>query len=95
MWGDNIIGFDRYRHERANGTRFELFRTGFSPRDSTLTVYVMPGYSDYAELLGGLEPQQDGRCCLHLRSLADVDIVVLEEIVRAGFDEINERHPPA
>jgi hypothetical protein len=94
MWGDNIIGFDRYRHARANGTEFELFRTGFSPHQSALTFYVIPGYSGYAELLGGLDPQHDGRCCLHLRSLADIDIVMLEEIVRAGLEEMNERHPP-
>jgi len=94
LWGDSIIGFDLYRYKRANGKEFESFRAGFSPRKSALTLYIMPGYSDYGSLLNKLGPHKHGKCCLYLRHLNDVDADVLEALVRAGFEEMNTRYPP-
>ncbi len=93
MWGDSIVGFDQYRYKRSNGKEFEFFRTGFSPRKTALTLYIMPGYSDFSALLKKLGPHKKGKSCLYLKRLADVDIGVLEELIQAGYDEMNERYP--
>lgn len=92
MWGDSIVGFDTYKYKRANGQEFEFFRTGFSPRKTTLTLYIMPGYSDFSALLKKLGPHKKGKSCLYLKRLSDVDMDVLEELVQAGYDEMNERY---
>lgn len=94
MWGDSIVGFDRYRYKRSNGKEFEFFRIGFSPRKSALTLYIMPGYSDFGAQLKRLGPHKKGKSCLYLKRLADVDLAVLEEIMIAGYAEMNERYPP-
>ena len=93
MWGDSIVGFDKYRYERANGKEFEFMRTGFSPRKTALTFYIMPGYSDYSALLKKLGPHKKGRSCLYVKRLADIDMDVLEELIQAGYDEMNRRYP--
>lgn len=93
MWGDSMVGYDRYKYKRANGKEFELFRTGFSPRKTALTLYVMPGYSDYSALLKRLGPHKKGKACLYLKRLSDIDMDVLETLVQAGYDEMNERYP--
>jgi hypothetical protein len=93
MWGDSIVGYDRYKYTRANGKEFEFFRTGFSPRKTALTLYVMPGYSDYSALLKKLGPHKKGKSCLYLKRLSDIDISVLETLIQAGYDEMNERYP--
>jgi len=93
MWGDSIVGYDRYRYKRANGREFEMLRTGFSPRKTALTLYVLPGYSDHGAVLKRLGPHRKGKSCLYLKRLADVDMAVLEELIRAGYDDMNERYP--
>lgn len=93
MWGDSIIGYGRYSYQRANGRRYSLFRTGYSPRRQALTLYIMPGFADYADLLAQLGPHRLGRSCLYLKRLADVDPAVLEELIMRSFEDMNRRHP--
>jgi len=47
IWGGgNIIGFGRYRYEYSSGRSGEHMITGFSPRKASMSVYILPGYSD-------------------------------------------------
>lgn len=94
MWGDSIVGFDRYKYKRANGREFEFLRIGFSPRKTALTLYIMPGYSDYGALLKKLGPHKKGKSCLYLKRLSDVDVDVLEQLMATGYAEMNDRYPP-
>ncbi len=59
--------------------------TGFSPRKSALTIYVMPGYSDFSEKLNRLGKHKLGKSCLYINKLSDVETKVLEEIVLDGL----------
>ena len=93
MWGDGIVGFDRYRYKRANGREFEFFRTGFSPRKAALTVYIMPGYTDFSPILKDLGPHKLGRSCLYVKRLADVDVGVLERLIEAGLEDMDQKYP--
>jgi hypothetical protein len=95
MWGDSIVGFDRYKYERSNGKEFEMLRTGFSPRKTALTLYIMPGYSDHSALLKKLGPHKKGKSCLYLKRLADVDLDVLEALIKAGYEDMNKLYPPS
>jgi hypothetical protein len=81
LWGTSIVGFGTYRCRYANGSESEWPVTGFSPRRSDLTVYIMPGFDRYAGLLAKLGRHRTGKSCLYLKRLADVDMAVLREIV--------------
>jgi hypothetical protein len=86
MWGASIIGFGHYIYESpATGRRGEWFMTGFSPRKQNMTVYIMPGFAPYTELLKKLGKYKIGGGCLYFNTLDDVDNKVLKELISKAF----------
>jgi hypothetical protein len=81
LWGASIVGFGTYRYRYESGREGEWPLIGFSPRKSDLTLYIMPGFSRYADLLARLGRHKTSVSCLYLRKLADVDLGVLESII--------------
>ena len=81
MWGPSMVGFGRYHYRYESGREGDAMITGFSPRKSALTLYIMPGYRDLSEKLARLGKHKIGRSCLYINRLSDVDMAVLEEIV--------------
>lgn len=92
MWGPTIIGFGRYHYKYESGREGDFLMTGFSPRKSALTFYIMPGYRDMSEPLSRLGKHKLGKSCLYINKLADVDMDVLEEIVVEGLDYMRENY---
>lgn len=88
MWGDSIIGFGRYQYKYASGRKGEWFLTGFSPRKQSLTLYIMSGFDAYDALLGKLGKYTTGKSCLYVKKLEDVDLEVLQELVRQSVDHM-------
>jgi len=66
--------------------------TGFSPRKANLVFYIMPGYRDLSGMLARLGKHKLGKACLYVNKLADIDMDVLEEIVRFGVDYVVENY---
>ena len=85
MWGPSIIGFGAYHYLYASGHEGDACRVGFSPRSANLVLYV-GGFPGFEELLGKLGKHKRSKACLYLNKLADVDLGVLEEIVRRTFE---------
>ncbi|TFI57334.1 DUF1801 domain-containing protein [Sphingomonas parva] len=85
MWGPSIVGFGAYHYRYASGHEGDMCRIGFSPRAANLVLYV-GGFPEYEPLLARLGKHKGSKACLYLNRLADVDLVVLEEIVRRSFD---------
>ncbi|MCK0096665.1 DUF1801 domain-containing protein [Yoonia sp. F2084L] len=93
MWGPSIIGYGQYHYTYESGRSGDFLATGFSPRKSNLSVYIMPGYADFAAILKRLGKHKIGKSCLYINKLADVDLKVLEELIRAGLDDLGKRWP--
>ena len=93
MWGAAIVGFGSYRYRYASGRTGEWPRIGFSPRKQSLTVYVMPGFSRYDELLSRLGKHRTGKSCLYINKLADIDMGVLEDLMGSALDAMREKYP--
>lgn len=85
MWGPSIIGYGRYHYKYDTGREGDFLITGFSPRKSALSIYIMPGYRDMSEKLARLGKHKTGKSCLYINKLADIDPAVLEEIVLDGI----------
>lgn len=81
MWGDSIVGFGEYHYKYKSGREGDWFITGFSPRKQNLTIYIMPGFSEYADLLKKLGKHKHSVSCLYLNKLADIDFQVLEKLI--------------
>ncbi len=82
MWGPSIIGFGRYHYKYDSGREGEMCLVGFSPRKANMVVYVLTGYAGLDDKLARLGKHKTGQSCLYINKLADVDLDVLEEIVR-------------
>ncbi|GAA4722023.1 DUF1801 domain-containing protein [Sphingomonas lutea] len=84
MWGPSIVGFGSYHYRYDSGHEGDACRIGYSPRSANLVLYV-GGFDDYAALLGKLGKHKTSKACLYINKLADVDLGVLEEIVRRTY----------
>lgn len=93
MWGPSIIGFGRYHYKYESGREGDFLVVGFSPRKASLSVYIMPGYRDFSEKLTRLGKHKIGKSCLYINKLADIEMSVLEEIVRDGIDYMKQNYP--
>jgi hypothetical protein len=93
MWGENMVGFGRYRYTYASGRTGEWFLTGFSPRKQNLTLYIMAGFDQYDELMQRLGKHTTGKSCLYIKRLADVDLGVLRELIRLSAQHMAATHP--
>ncbi len=47
-----------------------------------MSVYIMSGLQSRSEMLERLGKHKTGRSCLYINRLADIDIEVLEEMIR-------------
>ncbi|KGM12567.1 DUF1801 domain-containing protein [Cellulomonas carbonis] len=85
LWGTSIVGFGRYHYTYATGREGDAAAVGFSPRKANLTVYFPMGFDDLQDDLARLGPHTTSVSCLYLKRLDDVDLEVLEGMVRRGY----------
>ncbi len=93
MWGDTIVGFGKYHYKYASGREGDSPLVGFSPRKQNLTLYILAGFDEYEELLGKLGKHKTGKACLYLKSLQDVDLGVLREMVQRSVEHMRRTNP--
>jgi hypothetical protein len=93
MWGSSIIGFGNYIYESPKtGRSGEWFMTGFSPRKQNMTIYIMPGFAAYGDLLKKLGKHKTGGGCLYFNTLADIDTGILKELVSHAFKYMKQKY---
>ena len=99
MWGPTMIGYGEVRTTYESGRDVHWMRTGFSPRKAKHSIYLMGGYCDaetgekHGDALERLGKHSRGKSCLYVNKLADIDLAVLEEMIRNDWEEMNRRYP--
>lgn len=93
MWGPSMIGYGKYNYRYKSGREGEFLATGFSPRKAAHSIYIMPGYADFGDILSRLGKHKLGKSCLYVNKLADVDLDVLSDLIRAGLEDLNRLWP--
>lgn len=93
MWGGSIIGFGTYDYEYESGRTGSWPRIGCSPRKQSLTLYIMPGFDRYEEIMAKLGKYKTGKSCLYVNRLEDVDLGVLEELAVESLGYMDEKYP--
>lgn len=88
MWGDSMIGFGQY-HYKSERSRQEgdWPLAAFSPRKQNLTLYIMPGFNNYSELLAQLGKHKISKACLYINKLSDVDTAILQQVIQRSYDD--------
>jgi hypothetical protein len=93
MWGPTIVGFGAYRYTYDTGHSGSMCVVGFSPRKANLVIYAANA-ADTPALLKKLGKHKGGyKQCLYINKLADVDLAVLEKIIRSGLAEMKKHWP--
>lgn len=88
MWGASIIGFGQYHYKSERSSQEgDWPLAGFSPRKQSLTLYIMPGFNDYSDLLGKLGKHKISKACLYINKLADVDEDILKQLIKRSYDD--------
>ena len=93
LWGASLIGYGSYHYKYESGREGDFFMTGFSPRKTSLVIYVMPGYGDYDALLSKLGKHKLGKSCLYINKLDDIDLSVLRQVILSGFEAMKAKYP--
>ncbi|MGI8704507.1 MAG: DUF1801 domain-containing protein [Sphingomicrobium sp.] len=93
LWGGSMIGFGRYRYKYESGREGEWLATGFAPRAKELVVYLMADSPDREQLLARLGKHRVGKSCLYIKQLADIDLEVLEALIRSSLQALSELYP--
>ncbi|WP_299727331.1 DUF1801 domain-containing protein [uncultured Tateyamaria sp.] len=93
VWTGGIVGYGAYDYTYASGRSGTWMATGFAPRKAKLSVYIMPGYTDFGPILERLGPHSKGKSCLYITQLARVDTEVLAELVVAGLKDLGTYWP--
>ena len=94
LWGPSIVGFGTYHYKYSSGHEGDACLVGFSIRKTDLSLYIQPGLHRYLDLLQRLGKYKHGKSCLYLKSLADVDEGVLQELVTQSVRDIREMARP-
>ncbi len=92
MWGSSLIGFGNYHYKYESGREGDIFITGFSPRKQNLTIYIMPGFERYQELMDKLGKYKTGKSCLYIKKLSDIDMEVLQDLINRSVDYMNKKY---
>jgi hypothetical protein len=90
MWGASIVGFGSYHYKYASGQEGDWLLVGFSPRKDNLTLYVMPWFGDYADLMARLGKYRKGVSCIYIKSLDDVHVPTLRKLVRQSVRHLKK-----
>lgn len=85
MWGTSIVGYGTQHYKYESGREGDWFRTGFSPRKDSLSVYITSGVEQYPDLLDKLGKYKTGRACLYIKKLSDVDTKVLKKLIERSL----------
>lgn len=95
MWGAAIVGYDKYDYKYASGRSGTFMITGYSPRAQNISVYVMPGFSEFSGIMKKLGKYKTGKSCLYIKKLDDVDSKVLAQLIKESVQVMRRRYSQA
>ena len=82
MWGPSMIGYGELHYRYATGREGDTFKVGFSPRKAKISLYGLPQDDDAMAQLG---KHTAGVSCVYINKPEDVDLEVLETLIRRGW----------
>ncbi|OYU64871.1 MAG: hypothetical protein CFE22_16420 [Cytophagaceae bacterium BCCC1] len=85
MWGPAIIGFGKYHYKYESGREADMLRVGFSPRKDAMALYIGANSEENLDIISNLGKYKTGKSCLYVKKLSDINLDVLKEITKRGF----------
>lgn len=91
MWGTAIVGFDQYHYKYDSGHEGDMCLIGFSPRKTSIVLYVMAGAVNET-LMKKLGKHKVSGSCLHIKKLVDIDKTALKSLIKEGVVAMRKKH---
>ena len=88
----NCIGFGNYHYRYESGREGDAPLVAFTPRKANMVVYIMPGFSDYKNLLSQLGKHRIGKSCLYLGRLSSIDLSILSRLVKDSVNHMRRKY---
>lgn len=93
MWGTSMVGFGSYHYVYDSGREGDMFRIGFSPRKTNLTIYgVAKGMEEEPELAAKLGKHTRGKGCVYVKRLGDIDTAVLKKLAVRSLAALKKQY---
>jgi uncharacterized protein DUF1801 len=92
MWGPSIVGYGSYRYTYESGRTGEAPLASFAIRGRELVVYLLNEGERQEKLLAKLGKHKMSKSCLYFKQLADLDKLVLEQLVTGSIAEARRRY---
>jgi len=93
MWGPSIIGFGKYHYKYDSGHEGDMCIAGFASRKDAIVIYLMPDILADKKRMARLGKHTHGKSCLYVKKLEDVDVKVLEQLVKDSVAEGKRLYP--
>jgi hypothetical protein len=91
MWGRSIVAFGTFHYKYASGREGDCALASFSPRKKDITIYLVDGVEAHADALARLGSPACGKGCVYLKSLAGVDLRVLEDVIATSVQTLRKQ----
>src|SRR5262245_57603557 len=92
MWGPSIVGYGSYRYTYESGRTGEAPLAGFAIRGRELVVYLDAEGDTQTLLLSKVGKHKMTKGCLYFKQLADLDKLILEQLVANSVAEVKRRY---
>ncbi|MBS4193589.1 DUF1801 domain-containing protein [Lederbergia citri] len=93
MWGPSIIGFGSYHYKYESGHEGDAPLVGFSPRKAKISLYFATGDPRREGLLKDFGKHTSGKACVYINKLADINIEVLQTLIKQSVKFLQETYP--
>jgi hypothetical protein len=95
MWGGSIVGFGKYHYKYESGHEGDSCLTGFSPRKGNISIYTNMYLEDDSPLMKKLGKFKNGKSCIYIKKMADIDPSILAKVIDKGIKGIKLKYPSA
>lgn len=93
MWGPAIVGFGSHHYKYESGREGDSANFAFSPRASSIALYLSANFDNRAELLKQFGKHKADKGCVHIKTLADIDKNVLIKMIANHIKHIGKLYP--
>ena len=90
MWG-RMVGFGHHHYVYDSGREGDIFEIGFASGaggKGDISLYVNATGATRSALLAKLGKHREGKGCIYIKRLSDVNIDVLDQLCEAALSEV-------
>ncbi len=92
MWGSSIIGFGTYHYKSERSKQEgDWPLISFSPRKAAISLYGLSLAEAQAPLLAKLGKYKQGKGCVYIKKLSDIDLHIFAELMQKSIAITSER----